>query len=699
MERLWFSLLLLAAACRGQPCPKRCMCQSLSPSLAILCSKTGLLFVPAAIDRRTVELRLQENFITAVRRKDFANMTSLLHLTLSRNTISQILPSAFSDLRRLRALHLDSNRLTVIKDDHFKGLTNLRHLILANNQLHSISPHAFDDFLSTLEDLDLSYNNLAQVPWDTIGRLTNVNTLNMDHNLIENVPQGVFTNLHKLARLDMTSNKLKKIPPDPLFLRIPVYAKSRGSPLSSLVLSFGGNPLHCNCELLWLRRLTREDDLETCASPPDLSAKYFWTIPEEEFICDPPVLTRKSPHTVAMEGQPASLKCKANGDPEPEVHWISPEGRLISNSTRTLVFPNGSLEINVTSLKDSGNFTCIASNAAGESTGRVELVVMATPHLANSTSRSRDPSSEPAPSDILTSSKVALPNNETRGGDRRVSLVELTGNSALIRWSSQTPTSGVRMFQVQYNSSGDDTLVYRMIPSSSNDFLVRDLAAGRNYDLCVLAVFDDVITSLTATRPLGCLSFTTDTEFSQCQALHSHFLGGTMIIIIGGIIVASVLVFIIILMIRYKVYSNQGVGHGKAGIAATAARPQSNGQGGGGQVQVLPRSASKMPDSQDDQALAPSRAMSPSNTLRDTVALVEEESSGRGIMTRTDSLANEELLSPTKARFSSRVAIEMKSRPPSVAKEPTSPKDLAGSRETAADDRRPHSVEWRDFKI
>lgn len=130
---------------------------------------------------------------------------------------------------------------------------------------------------------------------------------------------------------------------------------------------------------------------------------------------------------------------------------------------RTLVFPNGSLEINVTSQKDSGNFTCIASNAAGESTGRVEVVVTAVPHLANSTSRSRDPSSEPALSDILTSSKVSLPNNETRGADRRVSLVELTGNSALIRWSSQTPTSGVRMFQVQYNSSGDDTLVYRSV--------------------------------------------------------------------------------------------------------------------------------------------------------------------------------------------------------------------------------------------
>lgn len=39
----------------------------------------------------------------------------------------------------------------------------------------------------------------------------------------------------------------------------------------------------------------------------------------------------------------------------------------------------------------------------------------------------------------------------------------------------------------------------------------------------------------------------------RCHFMQSQFLGGTMIIIIGGIIVASVLVFIIILMIRYKV--------------------------------------------------------------------------------------------------------------------------------------------------
>lgn len=70
-------------------------------------------------------------------------LSSQIHLTLSRNTISQILPYAFADLQDLHALHLDANRLTTLDDSHFQGLVNLRHLILANNQLHSISEGAF----------------------------------------------------------------------------------------------------------------------------------------------------------------------------------------------------------------------------------------------------------------------------------------------------------------------------------------------------------------------------------------------------------------------------------------------------------------------------------------------------------------------------------------------------------------------------
>ncbi|XP_030622049.1 leucine-rich repeat and fibronectin type III domain-containing protein 1-like protein [Chanos chanos] len=582
MEKLLLCVAVLCVPAASMLCPKRCTCQNLLPSYTVLCAKTGLLFVPPNIDRRTAELRLMDNFITTLRHRDFANMTSLIHLTLSRNTISQILPYAFADLQDLHALHLDNNRLTVLDDTHLQGLVNLRHLILSNNQLHSISEGAFQDFLETLEDLDLSYNNLVDVPWETVALLASVNTLSLDHNLIEFVPEGIFSNLHKLARLDMTSNKLKKIPPDPLFLRIPVYAKMKGSPLTALVLSFGGNPLHCNCELVWLRRLTREDDLETCASPRDLAGKYFWTIREEDFVCEPPMITRHTSKMFVMEGQEVSLRCRSVGDPEPTTHWVSPDGKLIGNTSRTTCYENGSLDILTATVKDSGVFTCIASNAAGEATAPVELVVNPSPHYNPKV----EP--EPGPSDMPTSIKSNSSGGQSRT-EQRVSVSEITSSSATIRWPPQNHIPGVRMYQIQYNSSTDDILIYRMIPASHKLFMLSDLASSRDYDLCVLAVYDDGVTTLTATRLVGCVGFTTEREYRHCRPLHDQFLGGTMIIVIGGIIVASVLVFIFILLMKYKLHSNH---YKQKAARVTNVCSQTNGGQSGAVPGPPPRSSS-----------------------------------------------------------------------------------------------------------
>uniref|UniRef100_A0A8C3N1V0 Leucine-rich repeat and fibronectin type-III domain-containing protein 3 n=1 Tax=Geospiza parvula TaxID=87175 RepID=A0A8C3N1V0_GEOPR len=582
MEKLLLPLLLLlllfffffaTTTSSSPPCPKRCSCQNLSPSFTILCTKTGLLFVPPGIDRRTAELRLMDNFITVLRRRDSANMTQLIHLTLSRNTISQIMPYAFSDLRGLHALHLDSNRLTSIDEDHFKGLINLRHLILSNNQLSFISPKSLDDFLETIEDLDLSYNNLVDVPWGTVAKLSNVNTVSLDHNLIEFVPEGIFSNLHKLARLDMTSNKLKKIPPDPLFSRIPVYAKSKGSPLTSLVLSFGGNPLHCNCELVWLRRLTREDDLETCASPPELMGKYFWSIREEEFVCEPPMITHRTPKLVTAVGQSASLKCKAVGDPDPYVRWIAPDGKLVANTSRTVSYENGTLDILEASMGDQGTFTCIASNAAGESTAPVEFRVVPEGNGTECEDEEgkKAATARPEPSDILISAKSSFSNeSKLERGDRGgVVVAEVTATSALVRWPPQDELEGLRMYQIQYNSSADEILVYRMIPAPSSSFSLSDLAPGRHYELCACWPCSRRRAARCRPRALGCARFSTPSAPPRpCRSLQPQFLGGTMIIVIGGIIVASVLVFIFILLMKYKIHNNQPKAKGKSHVCS-----------------------------------------------------------------------------------------------------------------------------------
>ncbi|KAM3595158.1 uncharacterized protein V6R79_019087 [Siganus canaliculatus] len=580
MERLWLCVMLaVAMAVRAQICPKRCVCQILSPNLATLCAKKGLLFVPPNIDRHTVELRLADNFVTSVKRKDFANMTRLVDLTLSRNTISYITPHAFADLENLRALHLNSNRLTRIGNDTFSGMSKLHHLILNNNQLVLIHQGAFNDLLA-LEELDLSYNNLDSIPWEAIQKMTSLHTLSLDHNMLDFIPEGTFSLLQKLNRLDVTSNKLQKLPPDPLFQRAQVLATSGIMTSSSFALSFGGNPLHCNCELLWLRRLNREDDLETCASPQHLSGRYFWSIPEEEFLCEPPLITRHSHEMRVLEGQRVALRCKARGDPEPAIHWISPEGKLVSNSSRTLVYNNGTLDILISTVKDTGSFTCISSNPAGEAHQTVDLVIIKLPHISNNTNNIQEP--DPGSSDISTSTRGgANGSNVTAdvksGVDKRVVTAEATSSTALINFNFQRNIPGIRMFQIQYNGSQDDSLVYRMIPPSSKNFLVNNLAAGTQYDLCVLAIYDDVITSLTATRVVGCVQFTTESEYMRCHFMQSQFLGGTMIIIIGGIIVASVLVFIIILMIRYKV-CNPGDGGKGVSLSMTNVHSQTNGQ-------------------------------------------------------------------------------------------------------------------------
>ncbi|XP_051901194.1 leucine-rich repeat and fibronectin type-III domain-containing protein 2-like [Pristis pectinata] len=548
-------LLVGSLAAGGWACPFHCTCQNLSESLSTLCANKGLLFVPLNIDRRTVELRLADNFIRVVEQQDFLNMSGLVDLTLSRNTISFIQPFAFGDLESLRSLHLDSNRLTAIQDDNFSGLVNLQHLIVNNNQLISIVETAFDDFLLTLEDLDLSFNNLQKVPWEAIQRMDNLHTLNLDHNLIEHIMAGTFAELFKLARLDMTSNRLQTLPPDSLFARSQTGVINPTPFTPTIALNFGGNPLHCNCELLWLRRLMREDDMETCATPAHLAGKYFWYIPEEEFVCEPPLITRHTHKVWILEGQRATLKCRAIGDPEPAVHWVSPQDKIISNSSRLTSYRNGTLDILVTTVRDDGSYTCFATNAAGESTAQADLKIIPLPHRGNGTVRvlHRDPGS----SDISTSTKPLVNGTDVRREqDKAVSVVDVTATTALVRWAGAKSLQVVWMYQIQYNSSVDETLVYRIIPSTSKAFVLKNLISGVDYDLCILAIYGDAVTQLAATRVVGCAQFGTKEEYPHCHLLHAHFLGGTLTVIVGGIIVVTLLVFTVVMMVKYKICSS-----------------------------------------------------------------------------------------------------------------------------------------------
>ncbi|XP_064900308.1 leucine-rich repeat and fibronectin type III domain-containing protein 1-like [Columba livia] len=537
-------------------CPPRCLCPAAAPSPTLLCARTGLLAVPPSLDRGAVELRLADNFIGAVGRADFANMSSLVHLTLSRNGLRRLAPGAFADLRALRALHLDGNRLPALSGAQLRGLASLRHLILANNQLAAIEPGAFAAFAATVEDLDLSHNNLPALPWDAVAAMASLATLTLDHNLLERVPAGAVARLPRLARLDLTANRLRALPPVP------------GPPGPSLAA--GGNPLHCNCELLWLRRLAQPGRLESCATPAPLAGRLLWAVPEEELTCRAPAIAGAAAVPAAvLEGQPLRLGCLAAGDPPPALHWLGPDGRVVQNGSRRAVGADGSsVELRVATLGDHGHFTCVASNAAGEAAARVRVDVLPLPVPPNGDNG--DAGDANGPSDMARGDgDGGAGGNGTRHAGAAVAA-EVTAAAARIRWLPRRHGPGVRGFQLRYNSSGDEALVYRLLPPSSRSLVLRDLAGGREYQLCVSALYSGDPPGAPPPRPrsLGCVRFTTPPGGARggaaaggggpaapsCSAApqQPHFLGGTVIVVIGAAIAASVLVFILILTARYK---------------------------------------------------------------------------------------------------------------------------------------------------
>ncbi|XP_035288288.1 leucine-rich repeat and fibronectin type-III domain-containing protein 4-like [Anguilla anguilla] len=550
-------------------CPSHCVCRNLSESLSTLCVNKGLLFVPPDIDRRTVELRLADNFIPELGASDFSNMSGLVDLTLSRNTLHRLRPLAFSDLESLRSLHLDANRLTGVGPRDLAGLPNLQHLILNNNQLSAIAPHAFAHFLPTLEDLDLSYNNLREAPWSALRSMASLHTLNLDHNLIERIPAGAFRDLARLGRLDVTSNRLRTLPPGP----------APQPPVSGL--SFGGNPLHCNCQLLWLRRLSRTDAMETCATPAHLAGRYFWALAEAELACEPPLISRHTPLLWVLEGQRATLRCRALGDPPPLVHWVAPGDRVVANSSRVRVHGNGTLDVLVARPRDDGAYACIAVNAAGEASAAVRLHVVPLPHHHGN--RSAPPPREREPSDISAGRGGAGgPGNGTAGEEAgpggpaggRVGVLEVTATTAQVRWYLGGASLDYLpwMYQIQYNSTADETLMYRILPPSSSSFQLKNLVSAADYSLCVLAVFDQGAASLSSTRVLGCAAFSTKDDFPRCRTLHAHFLGGALSVLVGGAVVVMLLVFTVATMVRHHQqqwvcgsHGDRGTSHGAGG--------------------------------------------------------------------------------------------------------------------------------------
>nr|ALJ55574.1 toll-like receptor 22 [Miichthys miiuy] len=156
------------------------------------------------------ELDLAESRIKSIQDEAFASMKGLKILTLSRNTLHSV-PAAIKYIPTLEELDLSKNNITTLGCQDFVNTTKLKHLRLFNNFISALKDCVFKDLIQ-LQVLKLQGNHIC-----TFGgafkkpNLPNLTQLRLNGNGLHTIESGAFNGLQSLQILSLHENKIEKL--------------------------------------------------------------------------------------------------------------------------------------------------------------------------------------------------------------------------------------------------------------------------------------------------------------------------------------------------------------------------------------------------------------------------------------------------------------------------------------------------------
>ncbi|OAD58387.1 Protein flightless-1 [Eufriesea mexicana] len=137
-------------------------------------------------------------------------MTGIQWLKLDETNLTEI-PEEMGKLLKLEHLSLVKNKLERLYGE-LTELCCLRTLNIRRNNIKSSGIPAELFHLEELTTLDLSHNNLKEVP-EGLERARSLLNLNLSHNHIDTIPNTLFIHLTDLLFLDLSDNRLETLPP------------------------------------------------------------------------------------------------------------------------------------------------------------------------------------------------------------------------------------------------------------------------------------------------------------------------------------------------------------------------------------------------------------------------------------------------------------------------------------------------------
>ncbi|KRX91959.1 Leucine-rich repeat-containing protein egg-6 [Trichinella pseudospiralis] len=249
-QRLLALALLISLVVRCcQTCPitviSLCQCRNLPHGITLQCTgaKLGEIVEALAIHSELIEsLTLRYSDIRTLKAQSFASL-AIKKLDLSSNNIHGIEEDAFGkQASYIRELFLANNSLSAIPP--LKMLPNLEKIDISNNALvdlteyafeHNealkvirarnnkisiLSPNSLNEVKNNLELLDLSGNQLIQVPAQNLRSFQKLRMLDLSDNFIDKIPNLQFMNMPELRDLRLGGNKIAEVMPL-AFMNIP----------------------------------------------------------------------------------------------------------------------------------------------------------------------------------------------------------------------------------------------------------------------------------------------------------------------------------------------------------------------------------------------------------------------------------------------------------------------------------------------
>ncbi|XP_018620315.2 leucine-rich repeat and immunoglobulin-like domain-containing nogo receptor-interacting protein 4b [Scleropages formosus] len=384
--------------------------------------------------RELVSLHLLEagvNDLVFISHRAFTDLQNLQELNVDRCNLTSIPTEALSQLQCLTRLRLRRLSISILPNNSFRRMLRLHTLEITHwPSLDTVAGNSLMGLNVTF--LTISHCNLTAVPYTALRHLAYLRYLDLSYNPITALHGNLLSDLQRLQEFHLAGGNLLKIELGAFrglgFFHLLNVSSNQLSTLEEGVfhsvgnlqtLRLDGNPLACDCRLLWVvrRRLRLDFDghSPSCSTPEMVRNREFRDFSEAElpglFTCRQARIVDRRPQELKVEeGTTVVFDCSADGDPSPSISWMSNQQKALSSTGRVRVLNNGTLEVRYAQVQDSGTFLCMASNAAGNDNISVSLHVLQLPSTHNRTASHFSQESltlVPAPSAPNTTAQVA----------------------------------------------------------------------------------------------------------------------------------------------------------------------------------------------------------------------------------------------------------------------------------------------------